>query len=137
MQSSSKGAAWLAHTERQSQAAFEAKRTMALLDFIKNRPERQAAPKPAPETQAPQAPPKDVSRVLSPADLAKFREVGARLEKATAHARSPVQPEAGDGGNAALLQKQNNQDRTQAALSPTDHYKGQTVTRKRALGWER
>jgi hypothetical protein len=110
---------------------------MAYLDFIKNRPQPQAAPKPAPETPVPQAPQKDVNKVLSPPDLARFREVGARLEKATAHARNHVQTEAGDGGNAALLQKQNNQDRTQAALSPTDHYKGQTATQKRALGWER
>ncbi len=110
---------------------------MALLDFIKNRPQPQAAPKPAPEAPAAQTTQKDVSRVLSAPDLAQFREVGARLEKATAHARNPVQPDAGDGGNAALLQKQNNQDRTQAALSPTDRYKGQTATQKRALGWER
>ncbi len=110
---------------------------MALLDFMKNRPQQQTAAKPAAETPKPEAQ-KDVTKVLSPAELAKFREVGERLQKATAHSRAGTQPPAaGDGGNAALLQKQNNQERTQAALSPTDHFKGQTAIQKRARGWER
>jgi|SRR5579871_2469151 len=109
---------------------------MALLDFMKNRPQQTAA-KPTQEAPKPEAQ-KDVSKVLSPAELAKFREVGERLQKATAHARTgSQQPSAGDGSNAALLQKQNNQEKTQAALSPTDHFKGQTATQKRARGWER
>jgi hypothetical protein len=109
---------------------------MALLDFMKERPQQQTAAKPAPETPMPEAQ-KDVTKVLSPAQLAKFRDVGERLQKATAHSRSGAQQSAGDGGNAALLQKQNNQEKTQAALSPTDHFKGQTATQKRARGWER
>ena len=109
---------------------------MALLDFMKNRPQ-QTAGKPAPETPKPEAR-KDVSQVLSAAELAKFREVGERLQKASVHARSGhQQAAAGDGSNAALLQKQNNQDKAQAALSPTDQFKGQTATQKRARGWER
>ena len=110
---------------------------MALLDFIKNRPQPQAAAKHAPETPKPEAS-KDATKVLSPIELAKFREVGERLRQATSHLQgSSQQPAAGDASNAALLQKQSNQDKTQAALSPTDHAKGQTATPKRSRGWER
>jgi hypothetical protein len=110
---------------------------MALLDFIKNRPQQQPAAKPAPQTPKPEVK-QDIAKALSPADLATVREVGARLQKATAHSRDGAQqPAAGDGGNAALLQKQSNQEKTQAALSPTDRFKGQTMTQKRAGGWER
>ena len=110
---------------------------MAFLDFMKNRPQQEQAAKPAPQTPKPEAQ-KDVTKVLSPAELAQFREVGERLQKATAHARGGMQQAAaGDGSNAALLQKQNNQDKAQAALSPTDHFKGQTATQKKARGWER
>jgi hypothetical protein len=113
---------------------------MALLDFMKNRPQQMAAnatPKTAPETPKPEAQ-KDVSKVLSPGELAKFREVGERLQKATAHARGGMQQStAGDSGNAALIQKQNNQEKAQAALSPTDRFKGQTAVQKRSRGMER
>jgi hypothetical protein len=110
---------------------------MALLDFIKNRPQQPAAATPPAQTPTPE-PKKDVTKVLSPADLAKAREIGERIQKATLHARSAQdQPAAGDAGNAALLQKQSNQDKTQAALSPTDRSKGQAMTQKRASGWER
>jgi hypothetical protein len=110
---------------------------MALLDFIKNRPQPQPAAKPAVETQKPEAAPKDVTKVLSPGELARFRALGEKLDKATAYARGNARPEAAGGGNEALLQKQSNQQKTQAALSPTDHYKGQTATQKKAMGWER
>jgi hypothetical protein len=113
---------------------------MPLLDFMKNRPQQtttKPASMPAVETPKPEVQ-KDVTKVLSPAELAKFRDVGERLQKATAHARGGMpQPGAADGGNAALLQKQNNQEKTQAALSPTDQFNGQTVTQKKARGWER
>ena len=110
---------------------------MALLDFMNNRPQQQAAAKPAPQTPKPETQ-KDVTKVLSPAELAKFREVGERLQKATAHTRGNAQQSgAGDGSNAALLQKQSNQEKTQAALSPTDQFKGQTATQGRSRGWER
>jgi len=110
---------------------------MALLDFIKNRNQHQPAAKPAPQTPKPEMQ-KDVTKVLSASQLAEFRAVGERLQQATAHLRAPAQQmTTGDGGNAALLQKQNNQDKTQAALSPTDRHKGQTVTQQRARGWER
>ena|SRR5579859_3844347 len=115
---------------------------MAYLSFIANRPQQQSAPKPttpAPTSDAPKPEAlKDISKTLSQGDLAKVKEVGERLHKATAHMReSAPSPTAGDGGNAALLQKQNNQDKTQAALSPTDKFKGQTAPPKRAGGWER
>jgi hypothetical protein len=110
---------------------------MALLDFIKARNQQQAATKPAPATPKPEAQ-KDVTKVLSASQLAEFRAVGERLQQATAHLRGHApQVAAGDGGHAALLQKQNNQDKTQAALSPTDRAKGQTVTQQRARGWVR
>ncbi|HET6841375.1 MAG TPA: hypothetical protein VFK06_06765 [Candidatus Angelobacter sp.] len=110
---------------------------MALLDFIKQRTQQQSGPKPTMETPKLEAQ-KDVSKVLSGAELAKFRDVGERLQKATTYSRSQLlAPAAGDDSNAALLQKQNNQNKAQAALSPTDHHKGQTAIQKRARGWER
>jgi hypothetical protein len=110
---------------------------MALLDFIKNRPQPETPAKPAQEAPKPEAP-KDISKLLSPAQLAQVREVGERLQKATFHSQGGMQqPAAGDSTNAALLQKQNDQDKAQAALSPTDHHSGQTAVQKRARGWER
>lgn len=109
---------------------------MAFLDFMKSRTPAQAAAKPAPavpvQTQA-----KGIEQTLSKETLAKAREVGARIEQATAHLRTSAPEGAGGGSNAALRQKQNNQDRTQAALSPTDRFKGQAATKDKSRGWER
>jgi len=111
---------------------------MAFLDFMKNRPQPQAVAK-APSAPQPTPASKDVSKAISSVDLAQFRAVGERMQKATSHQRSNhSQPGGNDGGNAALLQKQNNQDKTQAALSPTDRFNGQTALQKpRSRGWER
>lgn len=105
------------------------------LDFIKNR-QQQAAPKPGVETARPAPEKQDVSKVVPASELAKAREIGDRLKKATMHVKGG--PSAGEGSsNAALLQKQNNQDKTQAAMSPTDRFAGQTALQKRSGGWER
>ena len=109
---------------------------MAFLDFMKNRPQPQPAAKATPETPKPEPPKKDVSQVISSADSAKARQAGEIINKATAHIRSESQPTEG-GSNAALLQKQNNQDKTQAAMSPTDRFAGQTALQKPGRGWER
>lgn len=109
---------------------------MALLDFMKDRPQPQAAAKPMAATPGQQAATRDVAKSLSGADLAKVHEIGARLQKATVHV--PGNSQGADGSsNAALLQKQNNQNKTQAAMSPTDRFAGQTSLQKRSGGWER
>ena len=112
---------------------------MAFLDFMKNRPQLQPIAKPASPAPRQQAPPKDVTKVLSAEQLAHFREVGQRMRQATSHLRSNwPQPAGSDSGNAALLQKQNNQGKTQSPMSPTDQFKGQpSVQRPRSRGWER
>ena len=108
---------------------------MAILDFIKNR-QQQVAPKPATETAKAAPVKQDVSKVVPASELAKAREVGDRLKKATMHMQTGAS--AGDSSsNAALLQKQNNQDKTQAAMSPTDRFAGHANTQKKARGWER
>ncbi len=112
---------------------------MAILDFIKNR-QQQAAPNPtaklAIEAAKPAPAQQDVSKVVPASELAKAREVGDRLRKATMHVQAG--PSAGEGSsNAALLQKQNNQNKTQAAMSPTDRFAGQTALQKGSRGWER
>jgi len=111
---------------------------MAILDFIKNR-QQQTAPNPTPKPTveaAKSAPAQDVSKVVPSAELAKAREIGEMLRKASMHVQAG--PASGESGsNAALLQNQNNQDKVQAPMSPTDRFKGQTGQQKRAGGWER
>ncbi len=108
---------------------------MAILDFMKNR-QTQAAPKPAVEATKPAPVQQSVSNVVPASALAKAREVGERLKKATMHFRGGAQTAEG-GSNAALLQKQNNQDKVQAAMSPTDRFSGQTALQQKSRGWER
>lgn len=112
---------------------------MAILDFIKNRQQQaapSATPKPAIEAAKPAVGKPDISKVVPASELAKAREVGDRLRKASMHIQAGAS--AGEGSsNAALLQKQNNQDKTQAAMSPTDRFAGQTALQKKARGWER
>src|SRR3954451_21371433 len=109
---------------------------MAFLDFMKNKPQQNLTAQPPSQTPRPDVS-KDVTKVLSPAELSKFREVGERLQKASVHRGGPQLAGAGDGSNSALIQKQQNQNKTQAALSPTDQFKGQTATQNKARGWER
>lgn len=112
---------------------------MAILDFIKNRGQGQAVSGPAAQpTEAPNLAPaqRDVAKVVPASELAKAREVGERLKKASMHIGG--QGAAGEtGSNAALLQNQNNQDKTQVAMSPTDRFAGKTALQQRSRGWER
>ena len=112
---------------------------MAILDFIRNR-QQQATPKPAtsPAVEATKVAPtkQDVSKVVPASELAKAMEVGERLKKASMHVGTGPSTGQGDS-NAALLQKQNNQDKTQAAMSPTDRFSGQTAIQKKSRGMER
>jgi hypothetical protein len=110
---------------------------MAILDFIRNR-QRQASPSQAqaakPVQQAPAR--QDVSKVIPASELAKAREIGDRLKRATMHMQAGAS--SGEGGsNAAMLQKQNNQDKVQAPMSPTDRFAGKTALQGKARGWER
>ena len=109
---------------------------MAFLDFIKNRPQPQTEVKTATKNASPEAGKPSVAQSLSPATLAKAREIGQQLSKATAHLPGNAQPTEG-GSNAALLQKQNNQDKVQAPMSPTDRFNGKTALQKPSRGWER
>jgi hypothetical protein len=112
---------------------------MAFLDFIKQRGQGKEVAAPAPKAVQPPAHKPDISRSIPAHQLAQAREVGARLRQATLHMDQGQkgQTDAGSGGNMALLQNQNNQDKTQAALSPTDQFKGQTATQKKSRGMER
>lgn len=108
---------------------------MAILDFMRNRQQKTTA-KPALDdvksTTAPQRP----SNVIPASELAKAREIGERLKRATMHIQGGAS--AGEGGsNAALLQKQNNQHKAQAAMSPTDRSAGKTALQQKSRGRER
>jgi hypothetical protein len=80
---------------------------------------------------------------------AKARELGAVVTQARqqSQATGPSAPaNSGDGGNAALRQNQNNQDKVQSPGSPTDKFAGKTVqsarvdppkSQQKGRGWER
>src|ERR1022692_1036632 len=95
---------------------------MALLDFVQNRNTQVKPPEPAKQPITAKT-----IQGLSQADQAKFQEAKALLEKATAHRQPKPEAPAEDGSNAAMLQKANGQEKTQAALSPTDNFKGKTA----------
>jgi hypothetical protein len=66
---------------------------------------------------------------LPPAVQARINEAVKGLE--TMSGRAAVTPPAAEppaDSNAALIQKQSNQEKVQAALSPTDHFKGVAAT---------
>lgn len=110
---------------------------MAILDFIKNRQQQQSpSPSPAAKSAQQTAPKQDVSKVIPASELAKAREVGDRIKKATMHMQDGT-PTGNGGGNAALLQNQNNQDKVQKAMSPTDRFAGKTALQGRSSGWQR
>jgi hypothetical protein len=70
----------------------------------------------------------NAAKSLTPAQQARVQEISARMQKATAHLQTqPAKPPAPAEGDAnhALMQKAENQNKTQAALSPTDQVKGQ------------
>lgn len=112
---------------------------MAFLDFMKQRGQGKDVAAPAPTAVQPPVHKPDLSRSIPANQLAQVREVGARLRQATAHInQGQAGPtDAASGNNMALRQKQNHQDKTQAAMSPTDRYNGQTILQKKARGMER
>ena len=131
---------------RQGFKSAQTDKKMAYLDWMKEKPatqqpsvaktsqqQDQAAPAPrnAKEFYAQQAAQDKAAEKPIDAQLeARATAIGERMQKATAHltAGAPAQAAAPEGGgNAALLQKAQNQDKTQAALSPTDNVKGQTA----------
>jgi hypothetical protein len=111
---------------------------MAILDFIKNRQQQAAKPAQAraPQTALTTPAKQDVSKVVPASELAKAREIGERLKKASMQVQTGKSAEQ-TGGNAALLQNQNNQDKVQPAMSPTDRFAGKTALQGKGRGWER
>lgn len=114
---------------------------MAFLDFLKQRQaERQQtqATKPQPET-AKQMYTREAARdnaaikPVTPELRAQAARVMSAMDKASYHMQaSSAQTAPATAGNpAAQVQNQHGQDRTQAALSPTDGVAGKTVTQDR------
>jgi hypothetical protein len=120
---------------------------MALLDFVKNRQanqqqdvagkSQQQKPETAKQMYAREAAQEKTNAKpmdqMRPEQQAKVEQIKATLEKSTQHmnrdAAAPASAPANDGGNTAHMQKQNNQEKTQAALSPTDNTAGKTAIR--------
>jgi hypothetical protein len=110
---------------------------MAFLDFVKNRqqqptPEQNQNQKPetAKEMYSRQsAQDKAEARPITPEIKAKADRAMATMNKASQHVDSQGKTEASEssGSPQAQLQKQHNQDKTQEALSPTDHTAGKTA----------
>jgi len=112
---------------------------MAFLDFIKNRnasrqqPVADHAQAQKPETARQMyareaAQDKAAEKPITPEIKAYTDRALAAITKATQHISPQAPPPASDGGTqAAQLQKQHNQDKTQAALSPTDGTVGKTA----------
>ena len=108
---------------------------MAFLDFLKTRQQQTAAPKPQTEA-AKQMYTREAGQELAavkpvtPELKAQAARVMTTMDKASYHlqaASSKAAPETA-GSPAAQLQNQHGQDKTQAALSPTDGASGKTVT---------
>ncbi len=113
---------------------------MAFLDFIKNRdqqPAQQAAkPETAKEMYSREAAQEKANRIdPTPEQVEKAQKIGETLRKATQHIGNDNAPQADASSNgsqsspAAEMQKQNGQDKAQAALSPTDNASGKTARR--------
>jgi Ankyrin repeats (3 copies) len=133
---------------RQGFKSAQTDKKMAYLDWMKEKLATQQQPvaktSQEPNRQAPAAAPtQDPAATLSAAQEKTIGEVREVMRQATAHmdkGRAPTTPASPDGGgNAAQIQKQTNQDKTQEALSPTDRNKGQTrlQARSRGRGMER
>jgi hypothetical protein len=123
---------------------------MAFLDFIKNRqasepqPAAQksqeqkpdaAKPETAKEMYTREAAQEKANRIApTPDQKQRAQKIGEVLNKATQHRdqAAPARPDAPDEGgtNDAQIQKQNQQGKTQEALSPTDDARGQTVAQE-------
>jgi hypothetical protein len=119
-------------------AHLESGKEMPFLDFIRNRnaspQQAQKAQDPKPETakemytrQAGQ----ESAKPLSPEMKEQATRALAAMTKGTQHLEEgkPAAPESG-GSPTAELQKQNQQDKAQAALSPTDASAGKTASQE-------
>jgi hypothetical protein len=121
---------------------------MAFLDWMKDRPatqqqsvaktsqqQKQEAPeaRTAKEMYAQQAAQdKAAEKTITPAVKTEADRATAFLDKASIHQQARNAPDAESGGtNSAHLQKQNNQDKSQAALSPTDSFVGKTALQEK------
>jgi hypothetical protein len=113
---------------------------MAFLDFVRNRqqqPAQEQAQNQKPETakdmyarQAVQE--KADARPITPAIKAQADRALATMNKASQHVdpQSKAGASESSGSPQAQLQKQNNQDKTQEALSPTDNAAAKTALQK-------
>jgi ankyrin repeat protein len=101
---------------------------MAFLDWMKSRGQQQQPQTPSKEAapvKAPQEQPKPAQPTVTREEAGRFDHVKEQLEKATMHMRekAPVADETWNTAEA-MRQKQNNQEKVQAALSPTDGTRG-------------
>ena len=103
---------------------------MGFLDWIK----AGSAQQPAAQTTTPVATPapavRSAAESLNEAQRREAAQARALMDKATQHLHGNAPPRApapGDcGSNNALRQMQNNQDKTQAPMSPTDDRRGRS-----------
>jgi hypothetical protein len=114
---------------------------MAFLDWMKNRGQQpQAPPKQAAPAQAPPETPQqaqDLAQGLKPRQtetIDQVRATMALLDKATSHIQGGPHPDPPSSSPAAMRQNQSNQEKEQAALSPTDHARGKTTEKQRGKG---
>ncbi len=111
---------------------------MAFLDFMKNR--NAGRQQPAGDSQQPKpgvvkemyaerdAQQKAAEKPITPEVKEQADRAMAAMNKATQHQDGPAAPSPSEGSsNSAQLQKQNHQDKGQAALSPTDDASGKTA----------
>jgi hypothetical protein len=117
---------------------------MAFLDFIRNRNRQQSVaqtsqerkPETAKAMYTRQAMEEKANRVAPTQDQeARARKIGEEFRKATQHSEQPVRPPSNgpndDTNRAAQRDKQNRQDKTQEALSPTDGTAGKTASQEK------
>jgi hypothetical protein len=112
---------------------------MAFLDFMK---ERSAQPQPANENTSAASPAQNKVENL-PAHVKAEAVDAARpaaqlMDRATAHrSQAPDAQSSRDDSREALIRNQGGQGKEQAAMSPTDHGKSQTVMQQRSQGRSR
>jgi hypothetical protein len=115
---------------------------MAFLDFIKNRDASQQQPVADKSQESSQtakemytrqaAQEKAAEKPITPEIKAQADRALATINKASQHLESAARPAAPESGGspAAQLQKQDHQDKTQKALSPTDSGAGKTPSQE-------
>lgn len=117
---------------------------MAFLDFIKNRQASQQQPVAENSQQQKPQNAKEMytqrdtqerasAKPITPEIKAQADRAAATMNKASQHLQSHSAPAAPqDGGSPAVqMQKQNGQDKTQGALSPTDGTAGKTAVQEK------